>query len=386
MAYPIKNKKSKIKQRRRRIACIVLCLLFLLILYCLFHARNYEKIYERNEFHIKENFNKELKWYTFEVKKEDKTWIFGLPHRYLQSKKLINQLILIEEENTSCIIIESAKLETYPQCLQNGKQIDYHLIDKSIQEKLGISELSLNTETQESYEKIDIKNLDENTYYIWNYKGFYKINQKQKENISLFEKDIYDITQVKQVENYLIVPDYNSNYYFNKFYTIEMKKGTVRTWEFKESLYFDGYYLGTYKNSLFYVDKKNKIEWEINPKKQKMRKVGSTSKEGKVYLNGEWERVSLTKMMNETLQFQKEEAIEYIIDNGLWSKINGTDIKKKISNQDVKTIVRASDKIVYYIAGDSLYYYTEETGEVELMSYFEWNFNYKNMIFINEIK
>lgn len=384
MVYPIKIKKSKIKQRRRRVAFLILCLLLLLAIYFILHAKNYEKKYSRNDFTIKETFDKDLKWYTFEIKKENKVWTFAVPHSYIHSKKLISQITLLEEGNTSCILLESAKLNTYPQCIQDNKQIDAHLVNDNMKKLLN---LQMPPENQkETYEKVDIQNLDENTYYLWNYKGFYQISQKRKAFIPIFEKDIYDISQVIQLNRYLVIPDYNSNYYFNRFYILDMKDGNTETWDFKESIYFDGYYLGKYKQSLFYVDKKNKIEWEINPKKEKMRKVGTPSKNGKILENGEWNKISMNKLASENYAFKQKSPYEITIDNGLWIKYLNTSQKKKISNQKVKEIVAIMNEKIYYLVGDSLYSYNEEIGEVLIMNYFEWNFNFKNMIFIIESK
>ncbi len=48
----------------------------------------------------------------------------------------------------------------------------------------------------------------------------------------------------------------------------------------------------------------------------------------------------------------------------------------------VKEIVYSTEDTVYYLEGDTLYYYNDSDGEVLVISNFEWNFNYKNMIFI----
>lgn len=378
------KKKNKIKQRRRRVALAVLILFFIMIIYFLFRAKNYEKEYQKDDYKIKEKFDKQLKSYTFEITKENITWHFITDHKYIHKKKLIEKIEYFENDKTKCIIPISAKLKTYPQCIQNDELIDYHLVEEELIRQLGSQYFNEINQEKENYEKITLRNLDQNTYYIWNYKGFYKINQKTKENIPIFSKDIYDITNVTKVKEYIVIPDYNEAYYFNKFYLINTKKGNLSTWEFDESIYFDGYYLGSEKNSLFYVDKKMKIEWELLPKRKKMRKVGTEKNMGKILKNDGWEKISLTKLTTDIHHFEKEETYHYEIDNGLYVTYIDCEARKKISNKKVKEIVATIGSKVYYLVGDSLYYYTEETGEVELMTYFEWNFNYQNMIFIEE--
>lgn len=381
---PKKIKKSKIKQRRRRVALIIIIVIALLILYSLLHARNYEKKYTINEFEVLEQFDKKKQVYLFQVKKEDQNWEFIVEHKYITKHKLLNEIELLETDDTKCLKIKSEKLTTYPQCNTKDELISYHLVANDMKEKLGDEYFpSLKSETK-TYEKIDIKNIDDNTYYIWNYKGFYQINKNKQANIKLFDKDIYDISNVIKVNNILVIPNYNETYYFNRFYLLDLKEGKTTTWDFKDSLYFDGYNLGYDKNSLFYLDRKTKLEWEIDPKKKRMRKVGTENKDGKILKNNNWEKISITKLINESQYFEKEEIYHYEINQGLYVSYLNSQTKKKISDKDVKEIVAILNDKVYYLVGHSLYYYSTQMGEVEVMSYFEWNFNYKNMIFIKD--
>lgn len=379
-----KKKKSKIKQKRRRIALLLIILLIMFIHWLIFRAKNYEKTYQIDEYQIKEKFNKNLKSYTFEIQKENNIWHFIIEHKYIKKKKLITEIEYIEKNDINCIIPKSENLETYPQCIQNNQLIDYHLVLDEIKDLIDEKYNRTLESKKENYENITIKNLDDNTYYVWNYKGFYMIHKNEKKNIPIFSKDIYDISNVTFVKDYLVIPDYNESYYFNKFYFIQMKNGSLSTWEFKDSLYFDGYYLGSDKNSLFYVDKKTKTEWEIWPKKKRMRKIGTEKSDGKILKEDNWEKISLTKLTTDNYKFTKKEAYHYEIDDGLYVTYMDCNTRKKISEKKIKEIVATLNNKVYYFVGDTLYYYTESTGEVEIMTFFEWNFNYKNMIFIRE--
>jgi hypothetical protein len=375
-------KKSKIKQRRRRIALIIILFILLLALYLIFRARDYEKKYQIKDYEIVEKFNKKKKIYFYQITKEDYLWEFIVEHKYINKRKLLTDIEWLETTDTICIIPKSEQLTTYPQCQKDSENLSFHLVSEEMKEKLGDSWfLSLNS-TPLTYEKIDIKNIDDYTYYIWNYKGFYRVNKNQQQTIQLFDKDIYDISSVATVNDFLVIPDYNEAYYFNKFYLLDKKSAKTSTWEFKDSLYFDGYYLGKYKNSLFYIDRKTKIEWEIDPKKKRMRKIGTEYKEGKIFQNNDWQKISVTKLINEPQYFTNDEIYRYEINNGLYLIFKNSQIKKKITNRDVKEVIARIEDKVYYIAGHTLYYYSDITGEVEVMSYFEWNFNYKNMIFI----
>ena len=66
--------------------------------------------------------------------------------------------------------------------------ISHHLVSDDMKKNLDESLFSKTKNETKTYEKIDIKNIDDNTYYIWNYKGFYRINKNKQENINLFNK------------------------------------------------------------------------------------------------------------------------------------------------------------------------------------------------------
>lgn len=372
---------KKIKQRRRRVALLIILLIIGLTIYFIIRPKNYEKKYQQNDFEITEKYDKKLAYYSFEIKKDSLIWHFVSKDKYSNKRKLINEVAFIEQEGISCIIPKSEKLLTYPQCIENNSQIDYHLVPDILKDQIESSYYKKINASKDTYEKININHIDNQTFFIWNYKGFYMINNQEKKTIPIFEKDIYDLKLVSKVEDLLVIPNYNEQYYFNKFYLINTKSGKLTNWDFKDSLYMDGYFLGTQGSSLFFVDKKNKIEWEIAPSKKKMRKVGTSTKDGKIYQDG-WEKISLTKLVNDTYSFHQKEVYHYEISDGLYVRYLECNSKKKISEKNVKEIVAVIENKVYYLVADSLYSYSEENGEVLLMSYFEWNFNYKNMIFI----
>ena len=55
----------------------------------------------------------------------------------------------------------------------------------------------------------------------------------------------------------------------------------------------------------------------------------------------------------------------------------------KVSNNKIRQIVYTNDDSVYYLVGNTLYKYNDIQGEVKLVEYGEWEFNYQNLIFIN---
>jgi len=56
---------------------------------------------------------------------------------------------------------------------------------------------------------------------------------------------------------------------------------------------------------------------------------------------------------------------------------------KVLISRNVKDVVRIKDKDIFYIKDDILYHFNNNLGEEKLLSYYEWNFNYENIIYIN---
>ena len=59
--------------------------------------------------------------------------------------------------------------------------------------------------------------------FVWNYRGFSVIDSQSDSEISLFSKDIYQPSLISRVKSYLIIPDYEQEYFFNRVYIVDMK-------------------------------------------------------------------------------------------------------------------------------------------------------------------
>lgn len=190
---------------------------------------------------------------------------------------------------------------------------------------------------------------------------------------------IYSIPLSAKVGNNILIADYSNKYKFNKFYVVQNKNNKVKEINTEDELSFESYIIGTYKNKAYFMDKKNKEQYEINTKRLSINDISRNNK-GKVLTNGEWEEVSINKLSSKEYKFTTYQPFNYqIIDNNLYLIID--DYKIRISN-NVKDIIDVDKETVYYLIDDKLYYFNSNDGEVLIMTYFEWNFNYKNMIYI----
>ncbi len=358
--------------------CFAFLFLFSLLFYFIYRSRNYERVYFLNDVSITESFNKQDKVYRFEFKVGDTTFLTSMYHRFIHTKELIKGIDVKQKDDVICILIESEKIHLYPMCQKNGENISYHLIED---EELIPSSYKSNLSYEEKeYKTLKLYSLGENKYYLWNYTGFYVLTKNQEKEIKLFQTDVYNIPLTAVVGQYLVIANYDEKYNFNKFYVIDTKKDKVRELNLKDTISFDSYFLGSFDGKLYLVDRKNKMEYEINPKKLQME-VMTKKNQGQILKEDQWETIGMQALVGNENSFTYKSITSYTLLDGNLYRVQ-EDYKTKISNQMVKEIVLSTEDAVYYLVGDNLYVYDDKDGERLILNNFEWNFNYQNMIYI----
>lgn len=361
--------------KKRRILGLLLVIFFLFLF--LFRSQDYMKEYMVSNVSVQESFDKKLKWYSFHFQLEGKEFFASFPSSYQHKKKLVHHVEVYRKEDTICIVPEGT-FSFSPLCIQKEEPISFYLLnDKEILPENYFKEIKREERT---FGNIKIYHLNQHKYFLWNYKGFYVIDENGEKEISLFSNDVYNVPLLLPVDKYLVLADYESSYVFRKFYIVNSKNNKVQELSLEQELSFDSYFLGTYQKKAYLVDKKNKLEYEINPKRLLIDKITNNS-QGKILVNGVWESSSMIRLANEEKEFTTGAPITYSLEDGTLYQIIH-DYKIKISHQRVKDIVFHDASLVYYLVDDQLYYYTPNEGEVLVLSNFEWNFNYKNMIFV----
>ncbi len=320
---------------------------------------------------VEEKYNKDEKLYIFNLSKDEVKYPFIINSKYIRERNLIDKIDIKENGNEICVLPISSKIKFYPVC-SDGKDLYAYNISKQDDEFYKIKKIK---EINDNYKKIDINYLKDHKYLIYNYKGYYLISDKNKKDIKLFDKDNYNINLVYKLDKYLLVADYNSDYYFNKFYLINSDNGKVTEIEMEYDISFDSVFLGDYKNKIYLLDKKEEKEYVINIKKQKVLEI-----DYQIVKNNKLVKTTYNKIINNNLNFLFNIDKYYTIeDNVLYKLVE--DKKIKVTNRGVDRIVDYIDGTVYYLSEEDLYMYNEYNGEVLLLTNFEWNFN-NNGVFI----
>ncbi len=368
-------KAKKLKYKPFFLAFILIIIVVIFIFFI--SSKNYILTYNIKDFTITEGYDKKSHLYQFIIKYNDKEFPIKIPQKFVYKKKLIKNIEIKENSDLICLIPESKKINFYPLCYQNNELISYHQINnKDLIPTKYYPKIKSNPD---NYNKININYLNNKKYYIWNYKGFYFIDGKKNKTINIFDEDIYNIPLAAKSQDYILIGDYKSKYKFHKFYILQTKKNKIKELNTDKELSFESYILGNYKNKIYLMDKKNQKEYEIDLKKLILNNITRKNK-GKILTNNEWQEISITKLINNEYKFNNEIFNYQIKENKLY--LIQDQYQTLISNLNIKDIVSIDKDTVYYLVDDKLYAYNPYQGEILIMSYFEWNFNYKNMIFI----
>ena len=369
--------KSKFLNKENKILILLVIIIFIIILYNVLKVRSYTKKYKINNYNVMEEYDKKKQTYTFAITKDELKYSYSIESKYIRGKKKIKEISSYFNTDYKCVIPDIKNLDSIPLCIQNenNELIDYRLTDIDF----GIKEQD--TKVNLKKDNLTIENTLDN-YLVWNYKSFYNINNNKIEEIKLFKKDIYDIHLATILNNYLVIPDYDSEYNFNTFYIYDLDKKSLSSWETKYDISFDSYIAGSYDKSIYLVDKKNKIEYEIVPSHKKIRIVGTSKKDGVIYQE-KFKNISLQKLINKEYNFSKNIGYNYFIESKkLYLKMSDSPNKIVVSTMDDLKIMDQNKDKVYFLSKDKLYVYSPLSGLKLLLENFEWNFNYENMIFV----
>lgn len=345
---------------------ILLVLAFGCFLYIFYRKVDYKLEYEINDVKVIEEYNKDLEYYQIILDYENVKYSIISYDKYTSKRKLIDNVEITDDNNYICLNAQSNHINLYKVCSK-----DDQLISSYYDQNIEINK-------KETYKNIDILDLDNSKFLLWDYHDFVLIDSKRKENIKLFSKDIYNLKLIYTYNNYLLVPDYSEQHSFDKLYIIDVNKGKLKSVDLRYEIYFDSYFLGNKKDIVYLYDKKQEQEYYINIKKEKIYRT-----DNKILNNNEWVKVNTNDLKNNEVTFTNTNVNNYkVINNKLYSYLFDDEYLTKISDMDIKTIVKKDKLDIYFISGNILYKYNPYEGIKALISYSEWDFNYNNMVFV----
>lgn len=361
------------KKLKIMIIFIILCFSFFLFSY--YKKRSYKVTYKKDKYEITEKYDKKLGEYYINVKYKNNDYFFINNEDYSHKRKLVTNIKKYEYDDEVCLQIKFNGIYQSPICTKNNEYVSVDIVSKKIKNKLKLSKYK---SKKANYKNINVNNYFGKKILVWNYKGFYFLSENKNKTINLFKNEIYNPTLIGQVNNYLVMADYNNSYEYNKLQVLNINNLERNILKINENYSDDSYFLGCNDKSIFMFDRKEKREFEIVPHKLKYRTINPS-----IYENGKLIDTTSIKLSQSDKTFTYDTMYDYqLINNNLYQTNRYNNHIVKISNQDVKEVVYKDNKNVYYIVDDKLYVYNNKYGNILLLEYFELNFNYKNIIYI----
>ncbi len=333
--------------------------------------KNYDIQYQVADFNVKETYDKGGKLYNFTIQKDDSIFYYVSNRKYSRARKIVENIEVVNNENTLCITPKIKNDMMITECLKDGEYIAPHIS--------GISEfMSDASSKQDSYANVDIydKSYD---YVMWDGYGLKIINSQEERHFLTNESYVNPLAY--QMDNYIIFANYDESRTFNTFYIYNNEDKTMTTWDIEYDIDYDSYYMGDVDGLVYLLDQKNKVQYQLNIKKQKIKIV--SDEDGLRFYDQKWLDEPLDKYLYAQIPFNYNSLTNFTLkDHKLYFSYVDSPIEMRITDREVTAIVSQSENTVFYLSGDCLYAYNIYDGERLLLSYFDWNFVYENRIYI----
>ncbi len=347
---------KKLKNKKYLIFIFLVIVIAILIFSYFFFPKNYEIVYNIANYKVIEQYDKKHQSYLIDIINENnKVFKFSFKAKYTLKRKIVTKI----EGTDDCIKVDN-KFNTYSLCNNNNT-------------------LAFNYEYQPSYasqnyENLNIYNLDKRNYYIWNYGYFININDGEIQKVKVFDKDVYTLDLITKYQHYLIMGDYNKEHYFNNFYLINSKNNKISTKKLEFDIYFNSYFLGTYKKYLYLYDVQTEREYRFKPLKKEETELTTYG----IYINQKWEPTSALKMNKKDLVFTSDKDYNFILEDNIlyYQTLNS---KVQVVDFKVKQIIEQFDDEVYFLSENRLYKFNIYTGLNIILQNNEWLYNSKNI-------
>ena len=332
--------------------------------------KSYELTYKIKDYEITEKYDKEKEYYTFDIKYKNINYHYVYEGKYTSSRKLVKDIKVVNYDDYICLTPTGTKFEVDVLCNKDGEFIDKHFvsaIDSDFYENEGFTG-SINVE-------VYLKHYD---YYMWTGKGLVELNKKKY--YSFLDNESYDNNLAYQSDEYIIIADYDQKREFDKFYIFDLKKKQVVEWKIDRFIDFDSYFMGEVEGYLYLFDRHNLVQYKLNPMEKEISVV--SNKEAGKYFDKEWIKKPINELKYYTVTMDDDDIYDYLLkDSNLYMNVdNNFDIK--ISDLVVDDILYSDEDSVHYIIDDGVYVYNKKYGEHLVLRNFDWQFSYKNKIFI----
>ncbi|MBQ9018718.1 MAG: hypothetical protein IJ097_00165 [Bacilli bacterium] len=366
--------------------------------------------YKINKYKIHEHFyiNKNH-FYDITITNNKTNYTYTLNKKLSKQKRIIKNIKTYKSNNLVCIIpIYKKDIELDIYCNLDNEQISNDYLIKTKNSNFNkilkkIKKYNINTpsnfNTKKKYKNILVyqKNiLKDYNIYIWNYKGILILNNNNLTYKKVLNHDLYyDIMATSFDRYYVIFENTNVNGIENIYY-YDSKKNKLNTFKLNKKLSKDSYINGVVDNKIYVTDRREKKEYKIDIRKNKIEQVDDNLKYI-VYENNEKKKISKSDFFMNDQYFDNvylkdnkiTDSIELIKEGNYYYYLKDNRIYRVLdSNKKHHTLLLELDDIkewkvynnlIIIIAKDSIYTYTDKEGLRKIVKSNELKYNYKNI-------
>lgn len=290
-----------------------------------------------NEFKIIEKYfpysRGEKKSYFFNISFNDKDYKFRVYDKLKGKRKKIVDIKYISDLDYECVlpIFANEKIYTNILCSDNGNMTYYYNIKgKSTVIDNFYKDFDVSKNEKDLSEKVNLGTLEiyPNNFsshlhlMVSSYKGIYAFNKGKIDELKVFDKDIYSQKIYSGKNNLYFIVDYSKEDtgIFSNAYVVDYKNKKIDKMNSIYKISFDGYVQGLVDDSIYYLDTKNKVQYEFNIETKKIVIAGNEARGIKIYNGKRFDVEDYYDVVNDNLSFKYN---DYIYDKGNFSKLIG---------------------------------------------------------------
>ena len=393
---------------RKQIKLLVLLIFIILLIPFIrkIFIKEYNIIYEKNNFIINEIYKYENKEHKFEINIKNKEYeiTYLLNEDFNKNNEIIKDIKLYQEKDINCILpIYTKNIENKLYCVKDNKQVsnyylnknkDYNNILKQVK-KYKIKKLESNNKiTKYKNLKIYKNNLnEEDIFTIWDYKGINIIEKNKNKYVKILDYDLYDEIKTIIYDKYFVLFENSHVDGIENIYYYDFKKDKLKLYNPEIIISKDFYINGVVNNLIYVTDNKAKKEYTINLIKKEIEQI-SKANEYITYKDNKF--ISLTKsdyfmekqiFSNNKTKNKSISKEDYIKENNIYYYIEDNKFIRKIEDRNSEILFELENikdwKIIngkiLLISEDILYIYDDNRGLVPIVQSNELNYNYENI-------
>ncbi len=384
------------------------------------HEIDYSIITKDNSYLIHEKLKVDGKKNTYYFKLVDDnqdTYIFNLEHDYNRQDEIVKDVKYFDDENLRCIFpIFKKGITGDIYCKSKKQQVSYSYLRQTNNssldnyiKKLKKSGYIANSWVRDTLPKKDSvydiyrDNVKEDTIFtVWDYRGFYIINNKKVIKKDFLNHDQYENNLSYLTDNYYVSinTDLNSGNMYASFYLYDILNGGKGRVDLDEQISFNMYINGSYDGKFYYTDLNTKKQYALDPDKETVKEVGNV-KDGfksiqgkklvtvssKEYLksNDIWTNDVVNNVLGNMYgakDVKKSNDMYYFVtDTGDFYKTDKLNLKNSVLlfHFDSVSEWKVKGDNIMVVSGDTMYYYDDVYGLLPIVTSNEFIYNYKNI-------